>query len=334
MADLFANNIKTDNVVTKNVSTTTLGLAGRTGTSYGSSYVGDLLGSGPPGQIEYRTPGTFTFVVPSETYSVSAVCIGAGGSGGYTWANSAGGGGATAWANNIPVTPGQSITINVGEGAGTGSNGLSTGGTSSLSGFFGAAGGAQAPGTNRAVPISGSVAASGGKGGGTYSTNWQGGGGGAGGYTGDGGDGNYGTSLGPNGGSGSGGGAAGGFGYQSSTYGFGGGGGVDLYGEGTSGIQQASQFNNNWGNTWSYVNSTTPHAGGQGGSGGEFGSPNSNGSQTFYGRTTYHGEGGRCGGGGAGPGSSQSGNGNFCKGAHGGVRIIWGPGRSFPSNAK
>ena len=322
MATFFSDSIKAN----------TLSLAGLPSHPYGTNYVAKVLASSPPGQIEYRTPGSYTFVVPAEVFFVCAVCIGGGGAGGYAWSQNAAGGGATAWANDIPVTPGQSITVTVGGG---GNHNVTTGGTSSFGSFFSAQGGIQSSGTSsRAIPVSGTVTASGGRGGCTYNSNWAGGGGGAGGYSGDGGDGNYGTNLGPNGGSGSGGGAAGGFGYQSSTYGFGGGGGVDLYGEGLSGTQQASQFNSNWGNTWSYVDSsTTPHAGGMGGSGGEYGSPNSNTSQTFYGRTTYHGEGGRCGGGGAGSSSSQNSNSNYCKGAHGGVRIIWGLNRSYPKNA-
>lgn len=316
------------NTVTANaVSLNSLNVRGVAGQDYGMGALQTLVASGPPGETAFTTPGTFTFIVPANVYSISAVAIGAGASGYYSWASSGGGGGALAWANNIAVTPGQSITITVPPSV----TGTTSGASAVVGSFFSAQGGTHGATSSRAAPVSGTVSASGGYGG-LCSQNGYGGGGGAGGYTGNGGDGSYGPTgnSSSNGGQGTGGSAAGGTGYQSSTYGFGGGGGTGLYGAGASGTNPTSLSQ---GNDWSYTSSSNNGYGGKGGSGGEQGSPNSNSSQTFYGRTTYHGEGGRYGGGGGGGGTSVSGNGNFCAGAQGAVRIIWGGGRSFPNNA-
>lgn len=281
----------------------------------------------PQGQTLFDTVGTNSFVVPSGVTSISAVLVGAGGGGHPTWSNPAGGGGALAYAN-VPVTPGETLTVTVGAGGVQGGHGGDTLIYRGATLLFKAEGGKYGSTSTRAAPVSGLITANGGRGG-LCSTSGYGGGGGAGGYSGDGGDGSYGavgTSA-TNGGQGFGGSGAGGTGYQSSTNGFGGGGGVGLLGEGASGLNQASLPD---GNTWSYTSSTNNGYGGKGGSGGEQGSPNSNTSQTFYSRTTYHGEGGKYGGGGAGGGSSVTNNATFCKGGQGGARIIWGANRSYP----
>ena len=315
-------------LLSETVSLNSLTVGGVASQPYGMTALANITSQAyAPGNVEYTTPGTFAFIVPAGVTSISAVAIGAGGGGGYTWANSGGGGGALAWANNIAVTPGQSITITVPPEVSYNASGASA----VVGSFFSAQGGSYGATSTRAAPVAGSVVPSGGSGG-LCSQNGYGGGGGAGGYTGNGGDGSYGAvgSNATNGGQGVGGSAAGGYGYNSSTYSFGGGGGVGLYGQGTSGTNQTSLPE---GNTWTYTYSTNAGYGGKGGSGGEQGSPNSNTSQTFYGRTTYHGEGGRYGGGGAGGGTSVSANANFCKGAQGAVRIMWGTNKSFPSNA-
>ena len=138
------------------------------------------------------------------------------------------------------------------------------------------------------------------------------GGGGAGGYSGNGGDGqdNINSTIPTDGSGGAGGGGSTGN-RDSSLYG-GSGGGVGLLGEGTSGA--AGSFDSNDG-------STSINRAGKGGSGGTDGDYGSGGSTA-----------GNFGGGGR--SGLQFSNGNVTagsSGASGGVRIIWGPNRSFPS---
>lgn len=279
------SNLTANTITATNVSLTGLTIGGVVGQSYGMSALAETISAGPPGEVSFTTPGTFTFVVPAGVTRISAVAIGAGASGYYSWANSAGAGGALAWANNIAVTPGQSISVTVPPAV----TGAASGAAAVVGSFFSAQGGTHGSTGTRATFVSGTVVASGGLGG-LCSQNGYGGGGGAGGYTGNGGDGSYGPtgSSSSNGGQGSGGSAAGGTGYQSSTYGFGGGGGTGLFGAGSSGTNPTSLSQ---GNDWSYVYNSNNGYGGKGGSGGEQGSPNSNTSQSFYGRTTFHGEG-------------------------------------------
>jgi hypothetical protein len=280
------------------------------GVNYIDQYYTVKLNIIPLGAVLYDTPGTYTFVVPANITKISAVAVGGGGGGGASWAQSAGSGAALAYANNIAVTPGQSITITVGAGGFGAHQAATAGGNSSVGSFFSATGGNNGW-TTQAVPVSGTVAALGGRGGSTRGS--YGGGGGAGGYTGPGGQGGYSNDQ----TDGQGGGGGGGGGYDSSTYSFGGGGGVGLLGQGISGAR--GQYNN--GNSFYSDNRYS----GKGGSGGEDGKPNSNGSDS--------GSGGKFGGGGAGGGTSMSSSPQQCRGGSGGVRIIWGTDRTFPFNA-
>jgi hypothetical protein len=66
------------------------------------------------GAAEFTTPGTYTFTVPANVYSLSAVAIGGGAVGGQNGV--AGGAGALSYQNDIPVTPGQLLTVVVGAG--------------------------------------------------------------------------------------------------------------------------------------------------------------------------------------------------------------------------
>jgi hypothetical protein len=90
------------------------------------------------GQQLFTTPGTYTWVCPEGVTSVCAVAVGGGGGGrerssangsttldGYP---SGGGGGGLGWKNNIPVEPGQQITVRVGAGGPARSTGSATGG--------------------------------------------------------------------------------------------------------------------------------------------------------------------------------------------------------------
>lgn len=245
------------------------------------------------GESVYTTPGTYSWTAPANVTSVCAVCVGAGG--GYNSTQSGGGGGGLGWKNNIAVVPGQSYTVFVGS--------ASINATGQDSWFVSTSTVRGQGGQGR---IGGGWVGDGGGSGGTApSTSTYGikGGAGAGGYTGNGGD--RPASSAANGLPGQGGG--GGSGAENSTSGYaGGGGGVGLYGQGASGAGGVCSTN-------------TPNTVGRGGSGGTDGV---NGGAAG-------GNGGVHGGGGSG---GYSGGGGVAGGS-GGVRIIWGPGRSYPTNA-
>lgn len=250
----------------------------------------------PVGQQAYTTAGTYSWVAPANTTSVSVVCVGPGkndGSTGYQ-----GSGGALAYKNNITVVPGQSYTVVVGS---------SVSGTTS---YFNSTGTVNA----------GNYQTRTGDGGGDGGAG-NGGGGGAGGYSGNGGNGRPTPgSQAPNAaggysgdpGSGGGGGGGGGYSLMNSSgtdwvyYGYSGGGGVGILGEGSSG--QGGQTN-----SYNYC------SGGSGGSGGSDGQASS-GRQDRVGHS----------GGSYGGGASYWGSNSTC--GQGAVRIIWpGSSRQFPS---
>ena len=175
------------------------------------------------GNAEWTTGGTYSWTCPAGVTSVCAVCVGAGGG-----QRSAGGGG-LGWKNNIPVTPGQSYTVQVGQNYNNTSGGQSY--------FINASTVAGDGGAGNAVQGSGgSYTGDGGGNGGTGSISVHGdhgGGGGAGGYSGNGGNAGYYGDQEGTAGSGGGGGGGGGWsdGYTQGT----GGGGVGIYGEGANG---------------------------------------------------------------------------------------------------
>lgn len=278
----------------------------------------------PTGQQLFDQPGTYTWVVPEGVTEISPVLVGAGGSSGISNASNydaggGGGGGGLRWATSIPVTPGESLTIEVGAGGHSQTydlfpaNGIDGGSTvirrgqdilleagggkggSSNGNAYGGDGG-----TGTDLSIEGVGGGDGGDGGDGGYYDLGGSGGGAGGYSGDGGRGTYDNNNPLNG---SGGGGAGG--DTGSSYGAGGGGGVGLYGEGSSG----NYSNHNYG------------PGGGGGSGGESG--------TAGYPIGDHGRGGKFGGGGGAPNYNR----NYASGpgGDGGARIIWGPNREYPS---
>lgn len=280
------------------------------------------------GESVFSSAGNFSWVCPVGVTSVAVVCVGGGGGGmkdqgsgpayngidqGYQGSNISGMGGSLGWKNNISVTAGTAYAVTVGAGGAYGNSDTaagSAGGASQFisSGTVSASGGLGGTTGNQAFqPFTGDGGGSGGFG----ATNGGGmggaGGGGAGGYSGNGGEGKgHGTSSGLAGrGGGGGGGAGSANSFCNSTTG-GGGGGVGLSGQGgNGGLSQGTS------------------TGGYGGSGGGRG---------FLGTTSNGtGYGGIYGGGG--------GSGRYCSGARGGnggvggVRIIYGPNRSFPSNA-
>ena len=246
------------------------------------------------GQVEYTTPGTYSWTAPEGVVSVSVVCVGGGGAGfssATVTARATGGGAGLGWKNNITVVPGQSYTVVVGLGGRQASLGGSiTNGQDSY--FISADNNAYATGKGGRSGTSGAGGAGGGffgDGGGqggsgiVRTSNRDSGGGGAGGYSGNGANGiNTGGGPGTAAPAGSG---AGGSGGPNGN----GGGGVGIYGRGADG--------NEWG------------GGGSGGGGGG-----------FFGSSGAYGGGG-----------STHYNIYYASPADGAVRIIWGPGRSFPA---
>lgn len=264
------------------------------------SRMSDRVGGGAPrGSVMFRDTGTYTWVVPEGVYSICAVAIGSSGVGVQRSSGSpntapGGGGGALSWGNNMPVSPGQAITVVVPPRANSSGNTGANGAAATVNGTWIVANGGF--GATSATPGAGGVSAGtyrqgGGNGGaGGLKTGEAGGGGGAGGYLDDGGDGGT-TSTPPE--EGAGGSGAGGAGIASGRGT--GGGGVDLFGLGADGL--------------------APSGGGSGGSD----APTSGVSQ---------GNGGAFYGGGA---AGSNNNAQARTGGAGAVRIIWGEGRAFPS---
>ena len=267
--------------------------------------------------IAATSSSTFSWVVPSGVTTICAVCVGGGGAGGRNTGNfpsGGGGGGGLSWLNDISVTPGETLSVvaavggyyDVPSASADGDNsGILRGSTILVAstGGEGAIAGQPSGGGQGGASLSSQWG--GGDGG-----NWifptgatsagSGGGGGAGGYSGDGGRGGYLTgffgSTAADFNSGAGG---GGYGGQTG----GGGGGVGLLGKGSDGSV-----------------GTSTSVGGGGGSGGQ------DGISTATSNDKTQATGGLYGGGGFGRPSGNPG-----AGAPGAVRIIWGPGRAFPS---
>ena len=272
----------------------------------------------PLGQQQYEgaygQPGgqcTFSWVAPAGVTSVNVMAMGAGGGGCQCWANCGGHGGGMVWANNIPVTPGQSYTVQVGRG-GCWCGG--EGGCSCWPGMIACGGCCGCYGGCFSFP--GSVAPSGSCCGGygmvAFPDTGGGGGGGAG----------YCSAMPANScsgglcGCGGGGGTA--TSHHSSTWGTGGGGGT-----GSCGMccYTASPVSCGCCGNAGYSHQTG--SGGQGGSGGTCGNP---GEPWSNGQSCGYSCGGRFGGGGGGGGTSGTGG----WGGPGVVRIIWGTGRCWP----
>jgi len=269
-----------------------------------TSFSGEQVTTAAPGGVLFENAGTHSWTVPANVYTVSVVCIGPGG-GRYSTANASagGGGGGLGWANDIAVTPGETIQVQVGAAPTPNVGGYGTDSyfkdTSTCVGYSG-----QNASSKDDTGSGGTYVGDGGGNGGDGGEGRYSGGGGAGGYSGAGGVGaSVTTSADPRtGGNGSGGAGGGGAGYFAGS-----GGGVGIYGEGASGTGGTS---------------TVDDGAGHGGSGGSDGvhytnTPSSTASK--YG------------------GASGYANGSLWQsntagqGADGGVRVIWGTGRSFPS---
>ena len=271
----------------------------------------------------YDVAGSYTFTVPNGVTQVSAVCIGGGGGSASCLGNGGssgggGGGGGLAY-GTFAVTPGETLSIEVGAGGAGAGPGYgvagSDGGDSRIrrgaTVLLGGGGGARGLADGVSNGGTGTFAAggnpggteldgggSGGSGGASRSNNGGGGGGGAGGYSGNGGDGGTGNSG--TGGFGAGGAGGGGAGQSAGGTQNNGGGGVGIFGDPINGA------------------GSNPSSYGGGGSDGEDGQPG--------------GVGGKFGGGGGGAEDDTTALG--ADGGVGGVRIIWGTGRSYPNNAQ
>jgi hypothetical protein len=259
----------------------------------------------PPQQIVFTSSSSW--VVPTGVTSVSIFCVSGGGGGRVEPSSSArrgGGGSATGYRNNIPVTPGETLTIQVGGGGagalsavgGTGGKTRILRGSTEL--CVAQPGAGPNGGTFPNPDVPGVRYGRGGAGGTGTTTGGGVGGGGAGGYTtlttnGDS-VGGAGGQTGSTSGTGTRGGGGGGGSTTGGSARIGGkGGGVGLLGEGTSGVGVAS------------VNATTGTAGNNG-SGGGFGGGGAGGNSTTV---------------------TSASNGNA-----GAVRIIWpGSSRQYPS---
>jgi hypothetical protein len=92
-------------------------------TSYGSwgDIVIPVTADTNSANVLYDTPGTYTWTVPADVTSISAIAIGAGGGGVQRTSGGAGGaGGNLAYVNTVTVTPGSEYTIVVGQGGAPG----------------------------------------------------------------------------------------------------------------------------------------------------------------------------------------------------------------------
>jgi len=256
-----------------------------------------------PGGVRFTAAGSHSWTVPAGVTSVSVVCVGPGGGRYRSSSSSGGGGGGLGYANNVSVTPGQTITVQVGAAPAVGQGTYGTDSyfkdTSTCVGKSG-----QNADSTSVEGVGGQYVGTGGGFGGDGGSGRFSGGGGAGGYSGSGGAGRGVTDSGDTrtGFAGSGGGGGGGAGYFAGS-----GGGVGLYGEGSSGAGGTG--------------STSSNGEGHGGSGGEDG--------TSYSNITANASkyGGAAGYAVSGLYPNQAAG----VGADGAVRVIWGTGRSFPT---
>jgi hypothetical protein len=285
------------------------------------------------GEVLFDSSGSRTWTVPEGVTSICAVMVGGGGGGGSGSTGTSGAGGGLGYKNHIPVSSGDTVSVTVAVGGGVNASG----GTSSItvnSNTYSATGG-QGGTANYNFTTGGSPSANcdgGGIGGGgrprgriQITEYVAGGGGGAGGYSGNGGHGAGGDTNGTSAndyrsaesGQGGGGGGGSGLAWGSPNYvGTGaGGGGVGLYGQGANGAGGFTDIENTNGIEVSIL--------GLGGSGGANG----------LGPQANPGSGGKYGGGAGGYYSYTNIAPTWVNyhGGEGGIRIIWGTGRMFPS---
>lgn len=255
--------------------------------------------SGFSGEQLYTTAGSYSWTVPASITSCCVVCVGGGGGAkqysGSPYGGSGGGGGALAYINNYAVNAGNTFTVFVGGGGA--SDGTNDGVSATLGGasYFSSIGTVGAGGGNPGDLTNGGI-------GGTVLSGTGGAGGMGGARAGV-------NRWGFGGGAGGYSGNGGNGGQWSGTLGN----VVGTVGAGGAGGGANDSANRGWNQRCGVglLGSGTSGNAGQGGSGGS--------SST-----------GEYGGGASTNGSSPS---NPSPGGSGAVRIIWGPGRSFPSNA-
>lgn len=279
------------------------------------------------GEAVFPSPGNHQWVVPTGVFEICAVCVAAGGGGSFNGAGknevASGAGGGLAYKNKIKVTPGDILTVVAGAGGRGRDSNNSTGvqgqdgGDSYVADSTGlklchASGGKGGLIGSNVAGGTWLVGDGGGTGGAGTSQSSASSGGGAAGYSGNGGMGrrpSSGESSPGLGGTGGGGGSGGVFvsSYRIAA----GSGGVGLWGEGPSG-------------GGGVITTGALTTGGGGGSGGASGSnadrSNLVGSAGIFGA-----------GGSAAVGGSSGLVSKAADGAGGGVRIVWGKGREFPS---
>lgn len=152
----------------------------------------EFTATAPASQQEYTAPGTYSFTVPGGITEIATVVVGAGADGEFATASNVGtevyggGGGGLRYRNSIPVTPGETLTIAVGEHGENGGNSSIKRGATTL--IYAQGGQGRDGGVGTA--IGGNVGGGNGAGGGygrVFSTGlYAGGGGAAGGYSDDG----------------------------------------------------------------------------------------------------------------------------------------------------
>ena len=265
-------------------------------------------GGAPSGQYTKTSGVATTWKVPNGVTSICIVCIGSGNPNGTITYTEGFGGGALSYSNNVPVTPGETLSVACyGDGA------LEFDGAIVMRGLTPLVGARSSSGSvgGKATDGYGNARYSGGYGGGEAGN--RGGGGGAAGYAGNGGNGGTGTNgntsnPGLAGSGGVGGGAGGGAGGRSSNYYGGNGGGCGLLATGSTTSAGAGG-----------AASSSATNSGKGSNGGADGIPPTSTASTSDGGDYGGGRGGRTG--------------SVTTSPNGAVRIIWGAGRSFPNNA-
>jgi hypothetical protein len=240
---------------------------------------------------------SYSFVVPDGVTEISAVCVGPGARGtrSDSFANG-GGGGDLRYSSSIAVTSGETLTVEVGQGIAEGPTTTNGGPTRILRGATVLLA-ASARRDASSSTISGNIGGGDGGEGGTRSSTTAGGGGGAGGYSGSGGSGRNADSTATAPASGGG----GAYGGDRSTGRAIDGGGVGLMGAGPTGSEFATTTYNTARNvvgSYGYASYARPNNAGFG----------------------------------AGGGGNDSASGAAGASGPGACRIVWGGGRSYPSD--
>jgi len=87
------------------------------GTGAESAASNSVTAVAPAGQSAYTSPGTYSFTVPSGVTSISVVCVSASaGAADPAQGGTASGGGGLSYVNSISTTPGETLTVYVGQG--------------------------------------------------------------------------------------------------------------------------------------------------------------------------------------------------------------------------